>query len=280
LVFLSHPYAWEHQFCGNPEAAAKPCYAGYTGAEVVAMERRVSRLWPDEIRRLGPDEAMVINGPGWNNARLAGADGSLRPAWDAVQKHMQDRLLLTNSDPGESFGRKIVEQFRSRGYVFDPRTLVGEGWGQSFEGCVPRWAGGIAAAIGMPRGIPMRYDMTFPDAPFAMTGKFVQRLAIGRTDVNLYLFVAKDQRPFGIFFPAVIRDNEPPRFARFTADPNGVEFTTKRAEPFPLRSQGGTFAVPLNIDGRGDPVYIWSKGLASREFKSALADARIGGPRE
>jgi hypothetical protein len=276
LVFLSHPYAWEHRFSGNPEAAARPCYAGYTGAELLAMERRVSRLWPDAIRRLGPEDAMVINGPGWGNPRLAMRDGSLRPAWEAAQKHMGDRLLLTVSDPGESYGRKIVEQFRSRGYAFDSRTLAGEGWGQSFEGCVPRWAGGIAAAIGMPRGIPMRYDLTFPDAPFAMTGKFVDRLAIGETDVYLYLFASKDNRPFGIFFPGVIPDNGPRRFARFAVDPKQVEFTTKRAEPFPIRAQGQTFAVPLNTDGRGDPIYVWSKGLAASEFRSALAAARIG----
>ncbi len=276
LVFLSHPYAWECQFSGNPEAAARPRYAGYTGAELVAMERRVSRLWPDAIGRLGPEDAMVINGPGWGNPRLAMTDGSLRPAWESAEKHMGDRLLLTVSDPGESYGRKILEEFRSRGYAFDPRTLAGEGWGQSFEGCLPRWAGGIAAAIGMPRGIPMRYELTFPDAPFAMTGKFVDRLAIDETDVYLYLFASKEQRPFGIFFPGVIPDNGPPRFARFAADPTRFEFTTKRAEPFPIRAQRGTFAVPLNIDGRGDPVYVWSKGLAAPEFKSVLAVARIG----
>ena len=126
----------------------------------------------------------------------------------------------------------------------------------------------------------MRYDMTFPDAPFAMTGRFVERVAIGQTDVCLYLFASKDNRPFGIFFPGIVRDNELRRYARFTIDPNEVEFTTKRAEPQPIRARDKSFAVPLPVDGRGDPIYIWSKRLAASEFRSALAAARIGGLRD
>ena len=278
LLFLSHPCAWECQFYGKPEAAAKPRYAGYAGTELIEMECRISRLWPDEIRRLGPEDALVVNSAGGSNPRLVAAAGPLGPACEAAQKHMRDRCLITVSGPGEAYGRKLLDQFRSRGHTFDPRTLVGEGRGQSFEGCLPRWAGGIAAAIGMRRGIPMRYDMTFPDAPFAMTGAFAERLAIGQTDVYLYLFASEDERPFGIFFPGVIRDIEPPRFAKCSADPNKVEFTTKRAEPRQLRPREQTFAVRLNIDGRGDPIYVWSKGLSAPEFKNVLAAVQIEAP--
>lgn len=275
LVFVSHPYAWECQFVGRPEALAKPRWGGFTAAELVEMERRVSRRWPEEVCRLGPEDALVINGFNPSHAKMIKADGPLGTIWEAGRKHLGDRCLITAESPGEAYGRKILEQFRARGYAFDPRTLAGEGWGQSFEGCLPRWAGGIAAAIGMPRGIPMRYEMTFPDAPFAMTGRLVERLAIGQTDVYLYLLASKDGRPLGIFFPGVIHDAEPRRFARLSLGPGKVEFTTKRAEPYPIRPHGKSFAVPLNVDGRGDPIYIWSKGLAADLFRSALASAEI-----
>jgi hypothetical protein len=275
LVFVSHPYAWESQFVGRPEALAKPRWGGFTAGELVEMERRVSRRWPEEVCRLGREDALVINGFHPNHAKMIKASSPLGTIWEAGQKHLDDRCLITADSPGEAYGRKLLEQFRARGYVFDPRTLVGEGWGQSFEGCLPRWAGGIAAAIGMPRGIPLRYEMAFPDAPFAMTGRFSQRLAIGQTDVYLYLLASQEGRPLGIFFPGVIHDQEPRRFARFSLDPEKVEFTTKRAEPHQIRPQGKSFAVPLNVDGRGDPIYVWSKGLAADLFRSALAAAEI-----
>lgn len=275
LVFVSHPYAWESQFVGRPEALAKPRWGGFTAAELIEMERRVSRRWPEEVCRLGLEDALVINGFNPHHAKVIKADGPLGTIWEAGQKHLGDRCLITADSPGEAYGRKVVEQFRARGYVFDPRTLVGEGWGQSFEGCLPRWAGGIAAAIGMPRGIAMRYEMTFPDAPFAMTGRFVQRLTIGQTDVCLYLLASKEGRPLGIFFPGVIHDQEPRRFARLSLETGTVEFTTKRAEPYEIRPQGESFAVPLNVDGRGDPIYVWSKGLAADLFRNALTTAEI-----
>ena len=275
LVFVSHPYAWESQFVGRPDALAKPCWGGFTAAELIEMERRVSRRWPEEVCRLGPEDALVINGFNPNHAKMIKADGPLGTIWEAGQKHLGDRCLITADSPGEAYGRKILEQFRARGYAFDPRTLVGEGWGQSFEGCLPRWAGGIAAAIRMPRGIPMRYAMTFPDAPFAMTGRFVERLAIGETDVYLYLLASKEGRALGIFFPGVIHDNEPRRFARLSLDLEQVEFSTKRAEPYQIRPQGKSFAVPLNVDGRGDPIYVWSNRLAAHLFRNVLAAAEI-----
>ncbi|NLX99351.1 MAG: hypothetical protein GXY83_24705 [Rhodopirellula sp.] len=272
-MFVSHPYAWETQLLGRTEELTQQRWGGFTGAELVEMERRVSRRWPEEISQCGPETALVINGFNTNHAKRI--DGPLGTIWDAGQKHLGDRCLITADSPGEAYGRKIIEQFRARGYVFDPCTLVSEGWGQSFEGCLPRWAGGVAAAIGMPGGIPMRYDMTFPDAPFAMTGRFVQRLRIGQTDVYLYLLASRDGRPLGIFFPGVIYDSEPRRFARLALDPEKVEFTTKRAEPYQISPQGKSLAVPLNIDGRGDPIYVWSKGLAANVFKNALAAAEI-----
>jgi len=273
LVFLSHPYAWASQFHGNPAAAAKPRYGGFTGAQLVAMEQQVSRRWPEEIRRLGPDDALVVNGFPWGGATVLADDGPGAPVLRAARERLGDRFLLTCSEPGEAYGRQIVEQFSARGYALNPASLASEGWGQSFEGCLPRWAGGMAAGIGIPRGIPMRYELTFPDAPFAMTGRFLRRIAIGGTDVSLYLFVAADGRPFGIFFPGIVRDTEPTRFALCSVAPGRVEFTTKRGEPVELLPQDGTTAVPLHVDGRGDPVYIWSRGLGLEEFVASLAVA-------
>lgn len=86
---------------------------------------------------------------------------------------------------------------------------------------------------------------------------------------------SQEGRPLGIFFPGLIHDQEPQRFARFSLDPEQVEFTTKRAEPYQIRPQGKRFAVPLHVDGRGDPIYVWSKGLAADPLQNALATVEI-----
>ena len=49
LVFLCHPYAWELQFARNPKRAKTYHWADFDAADLVAMERRVSSRWPQEV---------------------------------------------------------------------------------------------------------------------------------------------------------------------------------------------------------------------------------------
>ena len=54
-------------------------------------------------------------------------------------------------------------------------TVRAVAWGQSTEGCVQWFASHFAA--GLPRGFRLDYPRTFPDAPFAMVGRFVESLS-------------------------------------------------------------------------------------------------------
>jgi len=276
LVFLSHPYAWELQFLANPERAKTFEWGGFNAAELVAMERKVSSRWPEETRELGADAALIIN---YFGARPPDADLEKEPMASllrAAGERLGDRhLVLFGTQPENRFGEEIRRKLRDRGYTYDPSTVATESWGQSTEGCVANYSAHFAAGMGLPRGFPVRYEMTFPDAPFAMTGAFLERVAIGDTDASAYLFESKDGRPFAICFPGVLRDGESTRSVELTIDPARVAFTNKKGEPVAVPHENGRFRVPLHVDRYGAPVYIWGKGVRAAELRAALASAAV-----
>ena len=276
LVFLSHPYAWELQFARHPESAETYRWANFSAADLVAMERRVSSRWPQEVGKLGSNDALLINYFGGRPADAELAKGPIAPLLQAARERLGDRYLLLFGTPSRNaWGRQIQRQLREKGYTYDPATVATESWGQSTEGCVVNFAAHFAAGMGLPNGFPMRYELTFPDAPFAMTGKFLERVALGDSDVLLYLSESKEGRPFAIFFPGVLRDGESSRYVEFAVDPASVEFTNKKGEPVTVPREDTRFRVPLYVDGYGAPVYIWGKGLETPAFKAALAAARV-----
>lgn len=274
LVFLCHPYAWEVQFRLGSRDIDTYTWGGFSGREILAMERKVSRRWPGEIQKLGPEEALVVVTMGI--ADREGEEVVIAPVVKAAREHLNRRGLIVRSrpDPAESLGRLIKQALLDNGYTYDPSSLVTEAWGQSFEGCAPNYSGHAAAGMGLPLGFPMRYDLTFPDAPFAMTAEFVERVPIANTDLSLYLFEGQEGRPFAIYFPGVVRDDEPTRIVRFTADPSQVEFSTKRGERRSVSFWDGTYSIPLHVDGSGDPIYIWGNGVTTGELKECLINIR------
>ena len=276
LVFLSHPYAWELQFARNPRHAESYRWGGFGAADLVAMERRVSSRWPQEIGKLGPKDALIVNYFGGRPPDAELEKGPIAPLLQVARSHLGDRyLLLFGTQSNNEGGREIQRQFREKGYTYDPAAVSTESWGQSTEGCVANYAAHFAEGMGLPKGFPIRYELTFPDAPFAMTGKFLERIALGDSDVSLYLSESKEGRPFAIFFPGVLRDGESNRYVEFAIDPPCVEFTNKKGEPVTVPREEGRFRVPLFVDGYGAPVYIWAKGIPTPALKAALAAARV-----
>ena len=276
LVFPSHPYAWELQALRDPERAQTYRWFEFSMADLVAMERKVSSRWPQEVRKLGPHDALIINYFGGRPPDAELENGPIAPLLRAAREHLGDRYLILFGTPSKNeWGREIQRQLREKGYTYDPATVATESWGQSTEGCVANYAAHFAEGMGLPKGFPMRYELTFPDAPFAMTGKFLERVTLGDSDVSLYLSEGKEGRPFAIFFPGLLRDGEANRYVEFAADPASVEFTNKKGEPVAVPGENGRYRVPLHVDGYGAPVYIWGKGIKAPALKGMLEVARV-----
>jgi hypothetical protein len=276
LVFLSHPYAWELQFARDPGRAQTYRWADFSAADLVAMERKVSTRWPQEVRKLGPTDALIINYFGGRPPDAELEKGPIAPLLQAAREHLGNRyLLLFGTQSKNECGREIRRQLLEKGYTYDPATVAAESWGQSTEGCVVNFAAHFAAGMGLAKGFPMRYDLTFPDAPFAMTGDFLERIALGDSDVSLYLSKSREGRMFAIFFPGVLRDGESNRYVEFAADPASVEFTNKKGEPATVPRVDGMFRLPLYVDGYGQPIYVWAKDIEAAAFEATLAAARV-----
>jgi len=276
LVFLSHPCAWELQFLQNTNRARTYRLADSTAVDLVRMERKVSSRWLEAIRQLGSNAFLIIDYFGGRppDARLE--SGSVAPLLRAAREYLGDRyLVLFGTRPSNSEGVELRNRLLARGFTYDPATVSIESWDQSTEGCVANYGAHFAAGMGLRRGFPMHYELTFPDAPFAMTGRYLERFSLGNTDVSCYLSEDSEGHPFAIFFPGMLRDGESNRQVILTLKPGQVRFTDKMGNLVTLLSDNGSFRIPLYVDGYGKPVYAWGKKLATAEFRAALAAAVV-----
>ena len=280
LVYLSHPYAWEMSaYREDPtEKLNKPIYKGFTLQELIENERKVSSRWPSEIKKLGPEDALVMNTQNLG-AALESVNGVYGPVIRAAKGKLGGRFLITSEPDTEEHGRSIKAKLLDKGYYYDPKTLITEGWGQSFEGCLMRFGGRAAAGMGLPKGFPIRVEMAVPDAYFAMNAKFVETVAVGDTDVWLHIFEDGQGRCFGIYQCGLIYDTQPKRHAIINTKAEKLEFTNVLGDERNVPYTGEAYHFPLEyITSYEDILYIWGKGMTIEEFKSALSKAQIDLP--
>lgn len=268
VIFVSHPYAWKSQY---PNGGSNVVYGGFTGTQLVGMEGDVANRWLAAVSQADSHTAIVINGA--SSSHIA-PDGPMAPLFQAVQQHMPGRSLVTIQNATESYGPHIVQQFQALGCTISPQATW-EAWGQSTEGCAPNWAGHIAAGLGITQGIPLEYNLTFPDAAFAMTGTFLQRINLGGTDVYGYISQSQSGTPFAIYFPGVAHDTQAQRYVSLTASASAVSFTNKQGAAVTVSHSGNNYYVPLGVDP-AVPVYVWANsGTSLSDFENVLAAGTV-----
>ena len=235
LVFLSHPFAWELEWNALPDQR----WGGFTMPELVAIERKVSSRWVAELEALDPRTTVVIINYTKDQVEVEHGSGPCTVLSRAARAHFGMRLLeLYLTPPTNYIGRQLGETLAQRGLMFDPDRVETEAWGQSTEGCVQWFASHYACGLWLPRGFPIRYDLTVPDAPFCMLGRFVQRLSVPHTDISGYVFesAAVGRQPFVLLAPGVMRDQQRPRVVRLRAPTGSLAFTNKQGVPLSITS--------------------------------------------
>ena len=55
-----------------------------------------------------------------------------------------------------------------------------------------------------------------------------------------------------------------------------MTFTNKLGAERAVRSTQDKIHVPLNVDGKGEPIYIWAHDVPYRVFRELLASAEDG----
>ena len=154
----------------------------------------------------------------------------------AAREHLGDRRVveLFLARPTNAAGREAAAMMAVRGLKYDPQTVATEAWGQSTEGCVQWFASHFAVGLELPRGFPLRYSLTFPDAPFCMAvggTDFVERIVVQDSDVSAYVFRTAAGQPFALLVPGVMRDDQGARTIRLRAAVGAINFSNKVGQP-------------------------------------------------
>jgi hypothetical protein len=338
IYFMIHPLLYRAPYAkaGDPEGAERyQQYADY--------EKKVSSRWFQAIANMGPKEALVIGAPNCPKDLEESVEKYLGPRglvikddlisqpelWQRLSPEAKADLgrdLLAmfwkhgfawTSDPlgqpviARGWAERVKEAFKQRGLTFDPGTVKAEGWGESFEGCVANYSRYMGSYLGLANPIEDNFEMTVPDAPFLLTARFLERVALGR-NVRLYFWEAKDGRLIALFQNAQAAIGDPSLYAQFPLQGMSMEVRSRMDRPmwpknlppekgsaaeamalrlkkketpaWELKRQekgstivavNGHLKVPIPTPWIPDVAYIFARGAALTDFRNVLANARL-----
>jgi hypothetical protein len=298
IYFLVHASIYEAGR-GEPEFEAK--YPEY-----IRHEAKVKRRWMRTVLKMQNEEFLAAFSPA--SDELAGdMESILGPRMLTVrdniiaQPELWDDLL--DEDARQGLGRDIMSMFwrdgycwssealvqpviargwaqrlrevlQRRGFTYDPRSVVCEGWGESFEGCVANYCRHLGTYLGLHRPIKLNFPMTVPDAPFLLDARARGAIPLDE-DVLLYLWQRSDGLSIGWYHRGLASIGEAPLLADIDVGSMEIEVRGKRTLYWPARDSGvkwreGRLIVPIEGDN-----FVICKGGTWSEFRKALAEARI-----
>ena len=103
----------------------------------------------------------------------------------------------------EDIKQQVTQQMAAEGLTFDPATVPTTIWGESFEGCAAGYGSAVAWLLGLKTPTTFDYAMSVPDAPFILTGTFLQTVPVQGSDIEAYLFDLNDGR-FAAYFRSTL----------------------------------------------------------------------------
>ena len=215
------------------------------------------RLWdelldPDAKQGLGRDMMSIF----WRHGYRWSSEGLVQPV---IARGWASRLARTLGE---------------RDMAYDPASVVTEGWGESFEGCVANYCRHLGTYLGLPRPIELNFEMTVPDAPFLLRATLSDRIPLDRS-VRLYLWKTSGGNPVAWYHKGLASVGEAPLVSRIGLGSLEVEVRGKRSLYWPTRDSDvkwhdGNLEVPIE----GDHFIICKSGR-EEEFRQSLADASI-----
>ena len=299
IYFLIHPLCYELQ-AQTPEFVAK--YAEY-----LQYEKMVKARWYSRIATMKGSEALVIGAPGCPEgleryvADHLGSRGLIVRDVLTHQPELWDTLLSSEtkaslghdllamywkhgfnwvSDPlgqpiiARGWAERIRHTFNERNLTFDPGTVLTEGWGESFEGCVANYTRFLGAYLGLAHPIEDIFEMTVPDARFLLTARFIERIALDQ-HTRLYIWEALDGGYIAWFHKAIAMIGEPSFFARVPTQELQIQVHSRNQLAWPTRDSGikwidGELHVPV----RG-AHYIIAQGTDLDQFRNTLTHVTL-----
>ena len=219
-------------------------------------------------------------------------DYSQNPSANEVHQAFIDRLdaghvtripvrVVGPSTPGplkeyyEDINQQILQQMATEGLTFDPATAKADIWGESFEGCAPRFGSAIASYLGLKTPTTLDYNMGVPDAPHLLNATFLQTVPVPASDVEAYIFDLNDGRLAALFRSTLTPQGLDYRPIELQLDPAIFSVLTKQGDtvwpqdPPPMRAQEVTF---FTVHAQ----FLIAPKLNLSELLAAMKEAKVG----
>jgi len=211
-------------------------------------------------------------------------------SYEVLGKEVRDILVsrrslgsledLTTGIQAYSYVQELKAEMARLDMTFDPETVRGEAWGESFEGCVAKYSQMMGDYLGLTEPLEVGFEMTVPDATFLLRGTFIERVILPE-GVRLYLFRSDHDVPIGMFYEPFRKSSDAIRSMRIEIDPSEVRVVNKSGKEAQMRDDptaevrfaDGVLQMPL-IWGC-EYGCIFGDGYTSEEFRTILSNATV-----
>ena len=278
VVYLIHASLYEG--LEKKGALAAGNYEIYREREKLCQQR-----WRQRINALGANDLFV---------QLYGDQSILAYA----RQKLGERRVIAPSAKWEAglaanvYHDRLADSFRrqlaDKQLELDLGTVPWELAGESFEGCVYTYGGGMASSLGMDQPAVINFDLTVPDARFLCGATLVETFTVAGSDVNAYVFDGPEGYYIGAFLPG-LRDHRTPHITLPLADVSKVSVVNKIGNTLfsrksstrgcigPDRDHPGISVVDqgLQVDV-GPSWYVLGRATSRAEFLTAMRGAAAG----
>ena len=279
VVYLVHPSIYEGLEKKGTLAAGN--YEIYREREKVCQKR-----WREAIDKLESEPDAIF-------VQLYGDKSIVAFA----RQKLGERRVITPSGkydkgmPIKDYQDRIATNFRQqlkdKDLEMDFDTVKWELAGESFEGCVYSYGGGMASSLGLKQPTVINFDLTVPDARFLCKAELIETFVVKDSQVNAYVFDGPEGYCVGTFLPA-FRDHNARHVTVQLADVSRVSVVNKIGNTLfarksstrgcvgPDRDHAGIAVVDkgLQIDV-GPSWYILGRSLSRDDFLAAMRSAKV-----
>ena len=152
--------------------------------------------------------------------------------------------------------RACCQQFDAmltqRGYSFDPTTVLAEGWGASFDGCVTKYTLNLQRILGLSNVVEIDFCMTVPDASFLLDTESSDCVSL---DNGLRLFLFEDgNQIIGLYTFATHSLADQPAYVKLRVAPETV--TVKSKQGIRLWPEPEAYSLPTAPLGCYEPSQV------------------------
>lgn len=277
VTYLIHPSIYEGLEKQGKLAAGN--YEIYREREKLCQQR-----WRQAIDRLGPDEIFV---------QLYGDASIIAYA----KEKLGERRVITPSGKWETglaateYHDRIAANFRQqladKRLEMDVEQVKWELAGESFEGCVYSYGGGMASSLGLQQPTVINFDLTVPDARFLCGAELVETFTLADSTVNAYVLAGPEGYYIGAFLPG-LRDHDAQHVTLPLADVSKVSVVNKIGNTLFARQSSTRGCIGPDRDHDGITVvdgglqiavgpswYVLGRATSREEFLAAMRSAKV-----